>query len=371
MYYSAAELSMEQHSCSAASPTSSPGVKTNFIKDHRHESRQWQSSSIKKLRWRAWRGGRFGWKSITEDESPLQICWCSSPIPSTSLIRNAIREDFSGWLLITDSKLIRNTNKCHSHTVMRLSPRAPQHISLHACTCTNKSSLKESCPQSIAVTIIQLMWLICRRQFPSCLGEGLQTRIEQSRGTSSEQTLRAANARNKCQHFPRTSRWFCFCQHTAAWWKSNSWGRTRWEGLPRSKWETPDAALEPFNQIRPVKCAGACGWWNIKRRVTAARTHLSVPADGLTDAEAHTCIQASWVIAVAWVLEGRHFGRTGLSGSIKWPSHGSPHCLGGLAVVCVSVRTGTDMLSPRWRWDEWMCAAGAVATHGVPVTVLF
>lgn len=41
-------------------------------------------------------------------------------------------------------------------------------------------------------------------------------------------------------------------------------------------------------------------------------------------ANTHTYTKALWVIAAAWVLEGRHCGRTGLSGSIKWPSHGSP-----------------------------------------------
>lgn len=30
------------------------------------------------------------------------------------------------------------------------------------------------------------------------------------------------------------------------------------------------------------------------------------------------------VMAAAWGLEGRHCGHTGLSGNIKWPSHGSP-----------------------------------------------
>lgn len=57
-------------------------------------------------------------------------------------------------------------------------------------------------------------------------------------------------------------------------------------------------------------------------------THLSMQADRLTDLDAyartHTYTQTLWVIVAAWVLEGRHCGRTGLSGSIKWPSHGSP-----------------------------------------------
>lgn len=53
-------------------------------------------------------------------------------------------------------------------------------------------------------------------------------------------------------------------------------------------------------------------------------THLSVQADTLTNLDAYVCTQALWVVATARVLEGRHCGWTGLSGSIKWPSHGSP-----------------------------------------------
>lgn len=95
----------------------------------------------------------------------------------------------------------------------------------HTCVCcvtithTQRNSTQESCAQSIVVTIIQHMWLICPWQFPSWLGEGLQRKIEQSRVrhmTSPDQTIAATNTQDKCQHFDQSSLPFCFYQHTPA-----------------------------------------------------------------------------------------------------------------------------------------------------------
>ena len=167
---------------------------------------------------------------------------------SSPLIRNvtAIAENVSGWLLIVDKGIDTNmnTNK-RDRCIVQMSAGVLTHavsdtlLCMHASfnswaqsfrnlqahmlyqsnTHTHRNCTKASCAQSIVVTIIQHMWLICPWQFPSWLGDGLQREIEQSSGghmTSPDQTIAATNTQDKCQHFDQSSLPFCFYQHTPA-----------------------------------------------------------------------------------------------------------------------------------------------------------
>lgn len=81
---------------------------------------------------------------------------------------------------------------------------------------------------------------------------------------------------------------------------------------------------------------------------------------------------AAWVMAAAWVLEGRHCGHSGLSGNIKWPSHGSPLAwVVWLVLVCAD-RDGYTLVPRRWVERMRVVAKGAsagqrVPTHGGPL----
>lgn len=93
--------------------------------------------------------------------------------------------------------------------------RNPQHTCCIGNTHAHVGT-KASCAQSIVVTIIQHMWLICPWQYPSGLGDDLQREMEQNRGghmTSPNQTIAATNTQDKCQHFDQSSLPFCFYQH--------------------------------------------------------------------------------------------------------------------------------------------------------------
>lgn len=70
------------------------------------------------------------------------------------------------------------------------------------------SILSQSVPKTILVTIIQHVWLICPRQFPSWLDDDLQKATEQRRGgrmTSSNLIIAPANTTDEFQHGHQSS----------------------------------------------------------------------------------------------------------------------------------------------------------------------
>lgn len=202
---------MEQHSQSAASPTSSPRVKTNFIKRSQargptiREVINQKQNSCHGVRDTV--GGLVG-KASQKMTHAFPDLLVQFPLVSSSLIRNVgvIRENVIGGLFITGEQSIprwAQTNILHrAYAVPAGKLRrvindtsawihaslTHNHSEIHSRTCsiantrTHRNSSKASCAQSIVATITRHMWLICPWQFPSRSGDGLQREIEQSRG---------------------------------------------------------------------------------------------------------------------------------------------------------------------------------------------
>lgn len=72
------------------------------------------------------------------------------------------------------------------------------------------------------------------------------------------------------------------------------------------------------------------------------------------------------VMAAAWVLEGRHCGHTGLSGNIKWPSHGSPLAWVVWLVLVFVDRDGYTLVPQRWVERMRVVAKGGSAGQTCP-----
>lgn len=213
----------------------------------RSDNTRSHQSKAEQLPRRAWHCGRLSWKSITENDScfprfvgaipsclllPHQECRSNqrkcnrrivyhrqaidTKMNTNKYIASCIRR--TSWQAATCNKwhIGLNTRELNSQPFRNPQP----HMLNRKHTHTHRNSSKAGCAQSIVVTIIQHMRLICPWQFPSRSGDGLQREIEQSRGghmTSLHQTVAATNTQDKCQHFDQSNLLFCFYQHKTDW----------------------------------------------------------------------------------------------------------------------------------------------------------